>query len=178
MLDPKASVSSTIRGDHRRRSRLLPRRPRSAGRLLATPPGEYRDSHFHRILGADTANSVRCSIAEPRNRRISFSRSRNRTLDSRIVNDTLIPVLCAKAGVSIEDSRVGLPVVEAGRQRSLHWQASRKACTLIELSGVVQFAAAAVRQYTIFASSQQLAVLSRRLDQLAHMIEVFIDHDA
>ena len=30
---------------------------------------------------------------------------RNRTLDSRIVNNTLIPVLCAKAGVSMEDSR-------------------------------------------------------------------------
>ena len=88
---------------------------------------------------------------------------RNRTLDSRVVNNTLIPVLCAKAGVSMEDSR-GRITSHRGRASAVTALASvPKGMTLIELAEWCGHRSPQSTMHYIHVSELDLPVLSRRL---------------
>jgi integrase len=103
---------------------------------------------------------------------------RNCTVDSRIVNHTLIPLLCAKAGVSIEDSR-GRITSHRGRASAVTALASvPKGMTLIELAEWCGHRSPQSTMHYIRVKPTRLASAFAQADQLAHMIEVFIDHDA
>ena len=103
---------------------------------------------------------------------------RNRTLDSRIVNNTLIPALCAKAGVNMEDSR-GRITSHRGRASAVTALASvPKGMTLIELAEWCGHRSPQSTMHYIRVKPTRLASAFAQADQLAHMIEVFIDHDA
>ena len=103
---------------------------------------------------------------------------RNRTLDSRVVNNTLIPVLCAKAGVSMEDSR-GQITSHRGRASAVAASSSvPKGMTLIEFAEWCGHRSPQSRVHYIRVNRTRLCQCLSPADQLAHMIEVFIDHDA
>ena len=95
------------------------------------------------------------------------------------MNNTLIPALCAKAGVSMEDSR------------GLHHQSSRPGVgghSFGKRSERHDFDPAGGSRcghrspqstmHYIRVKPTRLASAFAQADQLAHMIEVFIDHDA
>jgi integrase len=103
---------------------------------------------------------------------------RNRTVDSRIMNNTLIPLLCAKAGVSMQDSR-GRITSHRGRASAVTALASvPKGMTLIELAEWCGHRSPQSTMHYIRVKPTRLASAFAQADQLAHMIEVFIDHDA
>jgi integrase len=103
---------------------------------------------------------------------------RNLTVDDRIVNNTLIPLLCAKAGVGMEDSR-GRITSHRGRASAVTALASvPKGMTLIELAEWCGHRSPQSTMHYIRVKPTRLASAFAQADQLAHMIEVFIDHDA
>ena len=178
-LDPKASISSTISGQITRADRVC---------YLDVPAGKTSAGYTKpvniavRTFIEDWAR-IRPKQHPQLDRRtgemVNFLfQVRNRTLDSRIVNNTLIPVLCAKAGVSMEDSR-GRITSHRGRASAVTALASvPKGMTLIELAEWCGHRSPQSTMHYIRVKPTRLASAFAQADQLAHMIEVFIDHDA
>lgn len=103
---------------------------------------------------------------------------RNRTVDKRVVNNTLIPTLCAKAGVRREDSMDRI-TSHRGRASAVTALASvPKGMTLMELAEWCGHRSPELTMHYIRIKPTRLASAFAKADQMAHMVAVLIDHDA
>jgi integrase len=103
---------------------------------------------------------------------------RNRSVSKRILNNTLIPALCVKAGVHNEDS-MGRITSHRGRASAVTALASvPQGMTLIELSKWCGHSNPKSTMSYVKTKPTQLASSFAKADQMAHMIEVLIDHQA
>ncbi len=103
---------------------------------------------------------------------------RNRLVDRRVVNNTLIPTLCAKAGVQLHDS-TGRITSHRGRASAVTMLANvpggMNVFELAQWSG--HRSPQAIMSY-IRVRPTQLASAFAKADQAAHMIAVVLDQEA
>lgn len=98
-------------------------------------------------------------------------------MNVQIVNNTIIPILCAKAGLPLEDS-LGAITSHRGRASALTALANvPQGMSLIEL---MQWSGHSTPQSTmhyIRIRPTKLAASFVKADQMSHMVSVLIDHD-
>ncbi|EFE98336.1 hypothetical protein [Serratia odorifera] len=95
-----------------------------------------------------------------------------------MLNNTVIPVLCARAGVSVKDSR-GRITSHRGRASAVTALASvPQGMTLHELMEWSGHSCPRSTLYYIRIRPTRLAASFVKADKISHMIEVLIDHDS
>jgi len=102
---------------------------------------------------------------------------RDRTVDRRVLNNTVIPMLCAKAGVRIDDS-MGRITSHRGRASAVTMLANApngmnvfdmaKWCGHRDMKSILSY---------LRSKPTQLASAFAKADQSAHMVQVVIDQD-
>ncbi|MGO9237210.1 MAG: tyrosine-type recombinase/integrase [Methylocella sp.] len=103
---------------------------------------------------------------------------RNRSINSRILNNSLIPILCVKAGVGPEDS-MGPITSHRGRASAVTALASvPQGMTLFELAKWCGHSSPQSTMSYVRSKPTQLASAFAKADRMAHMIEVVIDQEA
>lgn len=103
---------------------------------------------------------------------------RGKTIGHTMINETIIPMLCAKAGVPLEDS-MGKITSHRGRASAVTALASvPQGMSLIELMRWSGHRSPKSTLYYIRTKPTQLAGAFAKADQMSHLIEVLIDHTA
>ncbi|MFX2612008.1 tyrosine-type recombinase/integrase [Enterobacter mori] len=103
---------------------------------------------------------------------------RGRLAGSTLLNRTIIPVLCARAGVPCEDSR-GQITSHRGRASAVTALASvPQGMTLHELMEWSGHSSPSSTLHYIRIRPTQLAASFVKADKISHMISVLIDHDS
>lgn len=103
---------------------------------------------------------------------------RGKLIGSSTINQTIIPMLCAKAGLPLEDSR-GKITSHRGRASAVTALASvPQGMSLIELMQWAGHRSPKPTLYYIRTKPTQLAGAFAKADQMAHLIEVLVDHVA
>lgn len=103
---------------------------------------------------------------------------RNRPVDRRVVNNTLIPTLCAKAGVQLHDS-TGRITSHRGRASAVTMLANVPGgMTVFELAKWCGHRSPQSTMSYIRSKPTQLASAFAKADQAAHMIAVVLDQEA
>jgi len=103
---------------------------------------------------------------------------RGKTIGHTTINDTIIPMLCAKAGLPVEDSR-GKISSHRGRASAVTALASvPQGMSLIDLMQWSGHRNPKSTLYYIRTKPTQLAGAFAKADQMSHLIEVLIDHTA
>ena len=102
---------------------------------------------------------------------------RGKRIGSGVINGTIIPMLCAKAGVPLEDSR-GRITSHRGRASAVTALASvPQGMSLIELMQWSGHSSPTSTLHYIRIRPTKLAASFVKADQMAHMVSVLIDHD-
>ena len=102
---------------------------------------------------------------------------RGRKAGSSVLNGTIIPLLCAKAGLPRRDSR-GMVTSHRGRASAVTALASvPKGMSLIELMQWSGHSSPTSTMHYIRIRPTKLAASFAQADHLAHMVSVLIDHD-
>ncbi|MDH0122310.1 tyrosine-type recombinase/integrase, partial [Stutzerimonas stutzeri] len=102
---------------------------------------------------------------------------RGKRIGSSVINGTIIPMLCAKAGVPLEDSR-GRITSHRGRASAVTALASvPQGMSLIELMQWSGHSSPNSTLHYIRIRPTKLAASFVKADQMAHMVSVLIDHD-
>ena len=102
---------------------------------------------------------------------------RGRKAGSSVLNGTIIPLLCAKAGLPRQDSR-GMITSHRGRASAVTALASvPKGMSLIELMQWSGHSSPTSTMHYIRIRPTKLAASFAQADHMAHMISVLIDHD-
>lgn len=102
---------------------------------------------------------------------------RGKRIGSSVINSTIIPMLCAKAGVPLEDSR-GRITSHRGRASAVTALASvPQGMSLIELMQWSGHSSPSSTLHYIRIRPTKLAASFVKADQMAHMVSVLIDHD-
>ena len=102
---------------------------------------------------------------------------RGKRMGSSVINNTIIPMLCAKAGVPLEDSR-GRITSHRGRASAVTALASvPQGMSLIELMQWSGHSSPNSTLHYIRIRPTRLAASFVKADQMSHMISVLIDHD-
>lgn len=100
---------------------------------------------------------------------------RGRPVGRRVLNDTIIPMLCAKAGVALEDS-MGRITSHRGRASAVTMLASvPNGMNLFELSKWCGHRDTKAIMSYVRSRPTQLATAFAKADQSAHMIQVVVD---
>lgn len=103
---------------------------------------------------------------------------RGKRMGSSVLNDTIIPMLCKKAGVPLQDSR-GQITSHRGRASIVTALASvPQGMSLIELMQWSGHSSPNSTLHYIRIRPTKLAASFVKADQMSHMISVLIDHDA
>ncbi len=103
---------------------------------------------------------------------------RGRTIGNSTLNETIIPMLCAKAGLPLENS-VGKITSHRGRASAVTALASvPQGMSLIELMRWSGHRNPKSTLYYIRTKPTRLAGAFAKADQMSHLIEVLIDHTA
>lgn len=103
---------------------------------------------------------------------------RGKTIGHSAINDTIIPMLCAKAGLPVEDSR-GKISSHRGRASAVTALASvPQGMSLFDLMRWSGHRSPKSTLYYIRTKPTQLAGAFAKADQMSHLIEVLIDHTA
>jgi Phage integrase family len=103
---------------------------------------------------------------------------RGKLIGSSTINQTIVPMLCAKAGLPLEDSR-GKITSHRGRASAVTALASvPQGMSLIELMQWAGHRSPKSTLYYIRTKPTQLAGAFAKADQMAHLIEVLVDHAA
>ncbi len=103
---------------------------------------------------------------------------RGRTVNREVVNDTLIPTLCAKAGVRLDDSR-GRITSHRGRASAVTMLANvPQGMTVFELAKWCGHRSPQSVMSYVRSKPTQLASAFAKADEVAHMIAVVIDQEA
>ena len=102
---------------------------------------------------------------------------RGRKAGSSVLNGTIIPLLCAKAGLPRRDSR-GMITSHRGRASAVTALASvPKGMSLIELMQWSGHSSPTSTMHHIRIRPTKLAASFAQADHMAHMVSVLIDHD-
>jgi len=102
---------------------------------------------------------------------------RGKRIGSSVINGTIIPILCAKAGVPLDDSR-GRITSHRGRASAVTALASvPQGMSLIELMQWSGHSSPNSTLHYIRIRPTKLAASFVKADQMAHMVSVLIDHD-
>ncbi|MEP4548463.1 MAG: tyrosine-type recombinase/integrase [Saccharospirillum sp.] len=102
---------------------------------------------------------------------------RGKRIGSSVINRTIIPMLCAKAGVPLEDSR-GRITSHRGRASAVTALASvPQGMSLIELMQWSGHSSPNSTLHYIRIRPTKLAASFVKADQMAHMVSVLVDHD-
>jgi integrase len=102
---------------------------------------------------------------------------RGRKAGSSVINGTIIPLLCAKAGLPRQDSR-GMITSHRGRASAVTALASvPKGMSLIELMQWSGHSSPTSTMHYIRIRPTKLAASFAQADHMAHMVSVLIDHD-
>lgn len=102
---------------------------------------------------------------------------RGKRMGTGAINSTIIPMLCAKAGVPLEDSR-GRITSHRGRASAVTALASvPQGMSLIELMQWSGHSSPSSTLHYIRIRPTKLAAAFVKADQMSHMVSVLIDHD-
>jgi hypothetical protein len=102
---------------------------------------------------------------------------RGKRLGTSVINDTIIPMLCAKAGVPLSDSR-GRITSNRGRASAVTALASvPRGMSLVELMQWSGHSSPTSTLHYLRIRPTQLAAAFVKADQMAHMISLLVDHD-
>lgn len=102
---------------------------------------------------------------------------RGKRIGSSVINSTVIPMLCTKAGVPLEDS-LGRITSHRGRASAVTALASvPQGMSLIELMQWSGHSSPNSTLHYIRIRPTKLAASFVKADQMAHMVSVLIDHD-
>lgn len=102
---------------------------------------------------------------------------RGRRMGVGAINNTIIPMLCAKAGIPLEDSR-GRITSHRGRASAVTALASvPQGMSLIELMQWSGHSSPSSTLHYIRIRPTKLAASFVKADQMSHMVSVLIDHD-
>lgn len=102
---------------------------------------------------------------------------RGKRMGAGVINSTIIPMLCAKAGVPLEDSR-GRITSHRGRASAVTALASvPQGMSLIELMQWSGHSSPSSTLHYIRIRPTKLAASFAKADQMSHLISVLIDHD-
>ncbi len=102
---------------------------------------------------------------------------RGKRMGTGVINSTIIPMLCAKAGVPLEDSR-GRITSHRGRASAVTALASvPQGMSLIELMQWAGHSSPSSTLHYIRIRPTKLAAAFVKADQMSHMVSVLIDHD-
>lgn len=102
---------------------------------------------------------------------------RGKRVGSSVLNETIIPMLCAKAGVPLKDSR-GRITSHRGRASAVTALANvPDGMSLIELMQWSGHSSPSSTLHYIRIRPTKLAASFVKADQMSHMISVLIDHD-
>ncbi|WP_448126637.1 tyrosine-type recombinase/integrase [Salinicola sp. NYA28a] len=102
---------------------------------------------------------------------------RGKRIGSGVINGTIIPILCAKAGVPLEDSR-GRITSHRGRASAVTALASvPQGMSLIELMQWSGHSSPNSTLHYIRVRPTKLAASFIKADQMANMVSILIDHD-
>lgn len=102
---------------------------------------------------------------------------RGRRPGKTVINDTIIPMLCAKAGVPLADSR-GRITSHRGRASAVTALASvPRGMSLVELMQWSGHSSPTSTLHYLRIRPTQLAAAFVKADQMAHMISLLVDHD-
>jgi len=132
------------------------------------------------ILEWETKRPEQSPLTDPKTgERVRFLfQYRGKTIGHSMINETIIPMLCAKAGLPLEDS-VGKITSHRGRASAVTALASvPQGMSLIELMRWSGHRSPKSTLYYIRTKPTQLAGAFAKADQLSHLIEVLIDHTA
>ncbi|MBS3965529.1 MAG: hypothetical protein KGZ80_13770 [Methylomonas sp.] len=132
------------------------------------------------ILEWETKRPEQSPLTDPKTgERVRFLfQYRGKTIGHTMVNETIIPMLCAKAGVPLEDS-VGKITSHRGRASAVTALASvPQGMSLVELMRWSGHRSPKSTLYYIRTKPTQLAGAFAKADQMSHLIEVLIDHAA
>nr|WP_237150976.1 integrase [Pseudomonas sp. ADAK13] len=102
---------------------------------------------------------------------------RGKRMGAGVINSTIIPMLCAKAGVPLEDSR-GRITSHRGRASAVTALASvPQGMSLIELMQWSGHSSPSSTLHYIRIRSTKLAASFAKADQMSHIVSLLIDHD-
>ncbi|WP_202907045.1 tyrosine-type recombinase/integrase [Sphingobium yanoikuyae] len=103
---------------------------------------------------------------------------RGRRVGTTLMNKTIIPILCAKAGLPVSDS-MGSITSHRGRASAVTALASvPKGMSLIELMEWAGHTSPMSTMHYIRIRPTRLAASFAQADHMAHMVAVLVDHDA
>jgi hypothetical protein len=102
---------------------------------------------------------------------------RGKRLGTTVINDTIIPMLCAKAGVPLADSR-GPITSHRGRASAVTALSNvPRGMSLVELMQWSGHSSPTSTLHYLRIRPTQLAAAFVKADQMAHMISLLVDHD-
>ena len=132
------------------------------------------------LLNGRAIRPEQSPLADPKTgERVRFLfQYRGKTIGHTMINETIIPMLCAKAGLPLEDS-MGKITSHRGRASAVTALASvPQGMSLFELMRWSGHRSPKSTLYDIRTKPTQLAGAFAKADQMSHLIEVLIDHTA